>query len=62
MADDAKENQADPQVHPALETKVLNMAYEYFSVLTIKSFQSYYIKTLFITTLGTVSLSYCSKF
>ena len=36
MADDAKENQADPQVHPALETKVLNKAYEYFSVLTIE--------------------------
>ena len=32
MADDAKENQADPQVHPALETKVLNLAYEYFFI------------------------------
>ena len=28
MADEGKENQADPQVHPALETKVLQGYYK----------------------------------
>ena len=66
MSDEGKENQADPQVHPALETKVLQgyykKSYRFQQINTLTNFTNCQQCMFIFIPLGTISIPHCSKF